>query len=286
MRHIPLSIGRIPLVRGAFRVLLTAYVKIFKRRYMIESRLGLRLLLDHENIIDWQVYISGQWEGPQIGELFELVAEQLRRRKADAIFFDIGAHWGLYALLAHRSALFEKIVAFEPDLISFGQLEANIVLNEAHGAIEPVPLAATSVERDFALLAGPAHNRGATKVIEPDVTTPATCHGVALDARYKFEGKLLVVKIDVEGHELEVIEGMRSLLVNNRCVVQVEIMEEPIEESIRRFKYLSSVFAANGIRFVRAINADFFFVSDFPHNKPSATGLADGQSRLGITFNG
>ena len=73
MRHIPRSIERIPLVRGAFRLLLTAYVKIFKSRYIIENRLGLRLLLDHENIIDWQVYISGRWEGPQTVELFELV---------------------------------------------------------------------------------------------------------------------------------------------------------------------------------------------------------------------
>ena len=268
MRHIPRSIERIPLVRGAFRLLLTAYVKIFKSRFTIENRLGLRLLLDRENIIDWQVYISGRWEGPQIVELFDLVAEQLRRRKADVVFFDIGSHWGLYALLAHQSGLFEKIAAFEPDPISFGQLQANIFLNEAHAAIESVPLAVTNSAREFALVPGASHNRGATKVIEPDDAYPATCHGVALDARYDFADKLLVVKIDVEGHELDVIEGMHGLLANNRCVGQVEILEEPVDESTRRFKYLSSLFATHGIRFVRAINADFFFVSDFPHLKP------------------
>lgn len=38
MRHIPQLVGRIPFLCGAFRVFLTAYVKTFKNRYMIEDR--------------------------------------------------------------------------------------------------------------------------------------------------------------------------------------------------------------------------------------------------------
>src|SRR5471032_2707618 len=130
------------------------YARIFKLRFVIERRMGLNLLLERDNIIDWQLFIAGKWERPQFTELFGLVAEQLRRLKADAVFLDVGAHWGLYALTAHQSGMFSRIVAFEPDPISFAQLHANLFLNQAQSAVEPLELAASSRERHFALEPG------------------------------------------------------------------------------------------------------------------------------------
>jgi FkbM family methyltransferase len=265
MIYIPQAVARIPIVRGIFRLLLMGYARIFKRRYVIEQRMGLQLLLDRNNIIDWQLFIAGKWERPQFTELFGLATEQLRRRKADAVFLDVGAHWGLYALEAHRSGMFDRILAFEPDPISYAQLQANLFLNQAQLAIESLQLAASNGDRSFALEPGNARNRGATRVIEPDVRHPVTCHGIAIDQRFDFANKLLVIKIDVEGHEPEVIDGLRGLLSKNRCIIQVEVWDQPTGETERRFKHLSTLFAAHNIRFVRAIDADFFFVSDFPH---------------------
>jgi FkbM family methyltransferase len=265
MIPIPNTIARIPILRGIVRLALSGYAQLFKRRYVIERRMGLDLLLDRENVVDWQLFISGKWDRPQFTELFELFAEQQRRRKAEAVFLDVGAHWGLYALMAHKSGNFNRIIAFEPDPISFAQLQANMFLNGAQDTIEPLKLAATDRERKFALLPGREHNRGATSVVEPDGGRPATCRGVAVDTLFDFTDKLLVVKIDVEGHEREAIEGMKKLLTNNRCIVQVEIWQDPDGPSDSRFKQLSEGFARQGIKFVRAINSDFFFVSDFPH---------------------
>ena len=269
MIHIPRVVARVPIVRGIFRLLLMGYAQLFKGRYVIEQRMGLQLLLDRNNVIDWQLFISGKWERPQFTELFGLVAEQLRRRKVDAVFIDVGAHWGLYALEAFRSGMFSRIVAFEPDPISYAQLQANLFLNQAQNAIEPLQLAASDTDRSFALEPGDVRNRGATRVVDPDRGHPASCRGVAIDKRFDFSDKLLVVKIDVEGHEPEVIDGLKSLLARNRCVIQVEIWDQPVGETERRFKRLSADFAAHGIKFVRAIDADFFFVSDFPHARES-----------------
>lgn len=268
MIHIPQAVARIPIVRGIFRLFLMAYARLFKNRFVIEQRMGLQLLLDRDNIIDWQLFIAGKWERPQFNELFGLAAEQLRRRKAEAVFLDVGAHWGLYALAAHQSGMFSRILAFEPDPISYAQLQANLFLNQAQNAIEPIQLAATDRERGFALEPGDIRNRGATRVIDPDDEHPATAHGIAIDSRCDFADKLLVIKIDVESHEPEVLDGMKKLLARNRCILQVEIWDQPAGETERRFKRLSALFAGFGIRFVRAIDADFFFVSDFPHAQP------------------
>lgn len=48
---------------------------------------------------------------------------------------------------------------------------------------------------------------------------------VSLDDSVSFSGKALVIKIDVERHELEVLAGMERTLRENAGIVQVEAIE-------------------------------------------------------------
>jgi hypothetical protein len=122
MIHIPRVISRIPIVRGVIRLGLTAYARLFKHRYLIDRRMGLLLMLDQMNAIDWQLLISGAWEKPQLDKLFGMAAEQIRKRESRPVFLDVGAHWGWYALLAHKEGVFDEVIAVEPDPTNFGQL--------------------------------------------------------------------------------------------------------------------------------------------------------------------
>jgi len=58
---------------------------------------------------------------------------------------------------------------------------------------------------------------------------------------------------------------MKNLLSRNRCIPPGRSLGPAVGETERRFKRLSTMFTSHGIRFVRAIDADFYFVSDFPH---------------------
>ena len=89
MLQIPRLIARIPLVRGVVRLGLTAYARLFKRRYLIDRRMGLLLMFDQLNVIDWQLLISGTWEKPQLDKLFGLTREQLKGDRRSAVFFDV-----------------------------------------------------------------------------------------------------------------------------------------------------------------------------------------------------
>jgi hypothetical protein len=151
MIHIPAYISRVPIVRGVLRLLITAYSHVFKGRYSLERRMGLLLLLDRENAIDWQLMLSGEWERPHLTKLFDLAKRQLPYCKNGAVFLDIGAHWGLYALKARQTGMFSQIVAFEPDPQNYSQLQANLFLNAAHAKIRALQLAATDADRDFKL---------------------------------------------------------------------------------------------------------------------------------------
>ena len=261
MLPVPRSIARIPILRGLYRVVLNAYARLTRGRYMVEQRLGLQLLLDLDNVVDQQVFVSGSWEQGTIDTLLGLAREELQRHGGEAVFLDIGAHWGLYALLAHQSGMFERIVAFEPDPTNYGQLQANLFLNGVTTAIEALQLAASDRERTFGLSLTTDRNRGGTRVVEVGQAGPATCRAVRVDQQLDISGKLLVIKIDVEAHEMQVIEGLLGLLAKNRCVLQVEIQSTPPEEMPRRLALLETLFARYGIKFVRVIFADHFFVS-------------------------
>ena len=56
----------------------------------------------------------------------------------------------------------------------------------------------------------------------------------------KIDKKIGFIKIDVEGHELEVIEGAKNTIINNMPVLLIEIekrhTKEPVENSINHIK--------------------------------------------------
>ena len=268
MIHIPQAVARIPILRGVLRLLITAWVHLFHGRYLIERRMGLLLLLDCENVIDWQLVIAGTWERPELDVLFRLADEQRQMGARDAVFLDIGAHWGLYALLAIHRGRFSRIAAFEPDPTNYAQLQANLFLNGAQTSIEALQLAASDRERTFGLSLRTARNRGGARVVEP-AAGQVTCRGVRVDSLFDFADKLLVAKIDVEGHELEAIDGLSGLLGRNHCVLQIEVWGEPdTDDYKRRFEELSVKLAGYGIKFVRSIASDFFFVSNRSGGQP------------------
>ncbi len=263
MIPVPRSIARIPILRGLFRVAIMGYARLTRGRFMVEERMGLRLLIDLENTIDRQIFLSGTWEKEHLDTLFGLV-EQHRRSDEKAVFLDIGAHWGVYALLAHQSGNFERIVAFEPDPTNYAQLQANLFLNNVENAIESRQLAASDGERTFGLYLRTSVNRGATRLVDSRKDDRMTCRAVRVDSELDFAGKLLVIKMDVESHELEALDGLVGLLAKNRCIIQVEIWDTPEGETARRLGHLEPLFARYGIKFVRAIVADYFFAPQPP----------------------
>src|SRR4029453_15008609 len=140
MIPVPRSIARIPILRGLYRVALNGYARLSRGRYLVEERMGLRLLLDLDNAVDQQIFISGTWEKGTIDTLLGLARQERQRHGGETGFPDIGAHWGLYALLARQSGMFDRILAFEPDPTNYGQLQANLFLNDATTAIAALQL--------------------------------------------------------------------------------------------------------------------------------------------------
>jgi hypothetical protein len=68
--------------------------------------------------------------------------------------------------------------------------------------------------------------------------------GVALDSiKYQFSNKISVIKIDVEGYELKVLEGAEELIRLHRPVIIIEIFEsinfDKVMEIFKKVEYKS-----------------------------------------------
>jgi FkbM family methyltransferase len=260
MIAIPRNVARIPLLRGVFRIVLAAWANVFYGRYLVERRQGLTLLLDRTNAVDWLVHTSGIWEPESVERLLALAEKERAHCPDGAVFLDVGAHWGFYALLAYNTGWFERIVAFEPDPVNYAQLQANLFLNKASTAIEALKLAASDREAVFGLQVD-GRNRGGARLVATGRDS-VTCRAVRIDQALDFAGKLLVVKMDVETHEEAALDGMLTLLARNHCVLQIEVWTGAESRDDDRPRRVIERLSRLGIRHVDTFDSDYFFVSE------------------------
>jgi FkbM family methyltransferase len=134
--------------------------------------------------------------------------EYLRRSSA---CIDIGANVGLYSCLAVSQG--KPVIAIEPNFANLQRLYRNLAANEFFNIeLYPVGLSSTPGIRrlygsglNASLVAGwarAAQNRYSL--------VPLTTLDILLGAR--FEGVPITIKMDVEGHEFEVLQGARRTL--------------------------------------------------------------------------
>jgi FkbM family methyltransferase len=144
-------------------------------------------------------------------------------------FYDIGAHIGFYSLIAARVVGPQGcVLAVEPDPDNVSVLRDHIARN-AFTHIQVVEAAATSYEGKIQFHRSgsdaPTHMSG--KVghgsSPPGGSTVVETAAVSLDGLARAHPAPAVVKIDVEGEEVAVLEGAPELLHKLKPVLVVEV---------------------------------------------------------------
>jgi FkbM family methyltransferase len=155
------------------------------------------------------------------------------------LFVDVGAHIGTTAIAALVRFGFERAVAFEPEVENYRLLRANVLLNGLEDRIETFNVAVSNLEGDAELKLRPEFGAKHRLLRVPEegattVTVPVT----TLDEAGVDPGSAGLLWVDVEGHELEVLEGARALLERGvPAVLEViprRLELEPLEELLAR----------------------------------------------------
>jgi len=144
--------------------------------------------------------------------------------KPGEVWLDVGAHYGYTALaLAQKVGSTGRVFAFEPVVTTAGYLSATASANSLR-QLTVIPFAlgnadSLTFEATASRFRGMAQMKHPTKDGEPLLT-------IALDRlwpRLCDEGTVVAgVKIDVQGMEAEVLEGMAELLRRDRPKLVVE----------------------------------------------------------------
>jgi FkbM family methyltransferase len=141
-----------------------------------------------------------------------------------SVAIDAGANIGLETLLLSSVVgATGMVLSVEPDPLNASKLRTNCNLNEARN-VEVIEEAVSNRTGTIAFAASgdltshvPHATIGGSHDLRPCVTLDE------LVRRFAAPTDVSVIKIDVEGHELEVLEGARDLLTSGRPVIIIEV---------------------------------------------------------------
>lgn len=151
--------------------------------------------------------VEGYYEKTEIDH----VVEFLDALTAPVTAYDIGANVGIWTCLLARHPLVKSVVAFEPSQENLGLLRANLNLN---GCAEKVTIVEAAVSNRDGVIKFLEAGSGATRrIASDDGAVSISVDVVRLDTFAKSHNEMPgLVKVDVEGFEPHVIEGMRSII--------------------------------------------------------------------------
>lgn len=158
-------------------------------------------------------------------------------RSGDVVL-DIGANVGTYSLTVARKVSNVTVYAFEPASDVFKQLKRHVMLNGLEGKVLPVHTAVGARRSELVLYEsaqyGPAGSSARSLHGEGEVVERVPVLSIDEWMYLEQMAEVDVVKIDVEGHELEVVEGMRGALrsVLGPRMLTIEVIE-PLLETAR-----------------------------------------------------
>ena len=199
------------------------------------------------------------YEAPSLAVLDAIVGCQ-------GCFFDVGSNFGYFSLsLAARAGFEGRIHAFEPFPPSFADLADLVARSGLGGAIVCHRLAPSNRDGEARLECDAVHSGLARLGGGKDGPTVAVARLDALDLPPPD-----AIKIDVEGHETQVLEGARRILAEVRPAVLFESLRlaAPARtlEPFRRLHELGYVFFLPAFR-VEDGGHRFFVDSPWPEAK-------------------
>ena len=161
----------------------------------------------------------------------ETLSDLLSETSERNVFYDIGANVGLYSCLVGASASDCDVYSFEPHPTNVEALRRNLELNNINANIFQLAL---SDEEGTVKLSSKGSESGlgehSLDTTESESTIPVTVR--QLD-EVRSEHNLpvpTVVKIDVEGAELNVIRGAKKVLSDTECeIIYCEFHPEKIK---------------------------------------------------------
>ena len=219
----------LPDVRGRGRIAIALSSLLMKAgaNPVIEGRMasGHRMRLDCRVPSHCWAFFSGRYDDGKIAVLLPLL-------RPGGIALDVGANIGFYTVpLAIRAkTIGSRVVAAEPVASNAEWLRYNLALNGCMGVAEVLEFALGNkfgeaeivLAEDF-LAGGVVGNATIESQLYGPQFSRATVQLDTLDRIWRNKSRIDIIKLDIEGHETNFLEGGRETIAAHRPVLLIEL---------------------------------------------------------------
>lgn len=236
-----------------YRYLKTTEVTLSRLLYndrIIETDYGIQLRIDPTDLAQ-----SRFVDEKKMGEtaMIEFFLKEIKNIEGD--FFDVGANVGIYSILFRDRVEGEnRVIAFEPLEQNITRIKSNAKLNNIKNInIHPVALGNQNGEEK--IYYDPSNVGAASLATQPGVITK-TINIHRLDSLDLLSKNVGIMKIDVEGAELDVLKGAESMLIDMKPGLLIETHPEILDERNQSIEKLLSVVNRLGYQEVELVQSN------------------------------
>ncbi len=190
-----------------------------KERFVKNLPDGLLMEVSANDHIEKYLFWYGAYEKKEVTAMQTLL-------NADSVVVDIGANIGYYSLMAAKKAVTGHIYSFEPVTKNQEKLKRNISLNNLT-VIHPIQAAISNFSGSITIYISADDNSGMSglRTAENFSGESETVKCLTLDEaviEYKLP-KIDLIKIDVEGSEITVLQGMTKTRAEQKPILLIEV---------------------------------------------------------------
>lgn len=179
---------------------------------VIETLYNFKINIDPviDNGVESALYLYGTYEKGSL----DIIGKILNKND---VFVDVGANIGLMSIYAALKVGAEgRVIAFEPNPNTKNLLVENLELNKIHN-VRVEGMALSSESKNSKIYDRWDINRGGASLIKPaNPTHSYDIQETTFTEYFNPEQEIKLIKIDVEGYELEVLKGAKTFILNSK----------------------------------------------------------------------
>jgi len=242
---------KIPIIKRLYPSIIKKILNILQIDEINHKFYNVNFSLNINEPMEKEILLFDYYENDQIDFLIKNFEE-----KNFEFFFDVGANSGLYSLVIGKMFQKVKVNAFEPINSSRKKLKYNIAINKEVNNIEIFKFGLSDKNSSLKMKAYKKKSYVQTAGFgvaskNEDLSNLHTeiANFRKVDEIFDFKNKKIAIKIDTEGHEFQILEGMKKIISNNNIFFQIEIFDW-------NFEKINNLLVTNKFRKIYSIKSE------------------------------